>query len=118
MKQKLHEKQEFANMRDLVERAGDMYSDRVAYSFRAKPHDKEIIKKTFSELRDEIRGLTTELLARGLKGKHCAVIGKCSYSWVRVYFSLLCAGAVIVPLDRDWTGVDLADTVKRADVEY
>ena len=105
-------------MRDLVERAGDMYSDRVAYSFRAKPHDKEIIKKTFSELRDEIRGLTTELLARGLKGKHCAVIGKCSYSWVRVYFSLLCAGAVIVPLDRDWTGVDLADTVKRADVEY
>ena len=34
------------------------------------------------------------LLERGVAGKHCAVIGKFSYSWVRMYFSLLSAGAV------------------------
>ena len=49
-KYQLHEKQEFANMRDLVERAGSMYSDKVAYSFRNNPHDKEIKKVTFFEL--------------------------------------------------------------------
>ena len=114
----LHEKQEFANIRDLVERAAEMYTDDVAYSFRLNPHDKEAVKVTFTELRDEIRALSSELLSRGLAGKHCAVIGKCSYSWVRMYFSLLSIGAVIVPLDRDWLAQDLAETVARADAEY
>ena len=115
-KQMLHEKQEFASVRDLVERAAQMYHDRVAYSFRNNPHDKEVVKKTFTELRDDVRALATEFLSRGLAGKHCSVIGKFSYSWVRMYFALLSIGAVIVPLDKDWLAADLADTAKRAEV--
>lgn len=114
----LHERQDFANIRDLVERAAVMYPENVAYSFRNNPHDKEIVKKNFTELRDEVRALASEWLSRGLAGKHCAVIGKFSYSWVRMYFSLLSIGAVIVPLDRDWLAADLAETAKRAEVEY
>ena len=117
-KHMLHEKQTFIDMRDLVERAAEMYPKRFAYSYRNNPHDKETVKKTFVELRDEVRCLASEFIARGLCGKHCAVIGKFSYSWVRMYFSLLCAGAVIVPLDRDWLAADLADTAERAEVEY
>ncbi len=113
----LHEKNVFADIRDLVERAAVMYPDRVAYSFRKNPHDKESEKKSFIELRDDVRALATELVSRGYNGKHCAVIGKFSYSWVRMYFSLLCAGAIIVPLDRDWLADDLADTVSKADAE-
>lgn len=116
--QVLHQKQEFKNMRDLVERAGEMYGERVAYSFRLNPHDKDIVKVTFSELRDEIRALASEWLSRGLAGKHCALIGKCSYAFVKMYFSLLSIGAVVVPLDRDWLADDLAETVAKADAEY
>ncbi len=114
----LHEKQNFSSIRDLVERAAEMYPENVAYSYRVNPHDKEIVKKTFTELRDDVRALASEFLARGLAGKHCAVIGKFSYSWVRMYFSLLSIGAIIVPLDRDWLAADLAETAKRAEVEY
>ena len=114
----LHEKQDFSNIRDLVERAAEMYPQNVAYSFRINPHDKEIVKKSFVDLRDDVRALATELLLRGVAGKHCAVIGKFSYSWVRMYFALLSIGAVIVPLDRDWLAQDLAETAKRAEVEY
>jgi long-chain acyl-CoA synthetase len=117
-KHALHEKQEFANVRELVERAAEMYPDRTAYSFRIDPRDKEVKKVSFIELRDDIRALGTELLSRGVSGKNCAVIGKFSYDWVKMYFSLLSAGAVIVPLDRDWLSADLADTVKRADAEF
>lgn len=117
-KQVLHEKQEYLNIRDLVERSAVMYPDKTAYSFRHNPHDKEIVKVSFPELRDDIRAIGSELLSRGLAGKHCAVIGKCSYTWVRMYFSLLSIGAVIVPLDRDWLAADLAETVSKADVEY
>ncbi len=116
-KHMLHEKNVFSDIRDLVERAAEMYPDRMAYSYRKNPHDKEAEKKSFIELRDDVRALATELLARGYKGKQCAVIGKFSYSWVRMYFSLLSAGAVIVPLDRDWLADDLADTVNKANAE-
>lgn len=117
-KYQLHERQDFANIRDLVESAAKMYPENVAYSYRVNPHDKEIVKKNFTELRDEVRALASEWLTRGLAGKHCAVIGKFSYSWVRMYFSLLSMGAVIVPLDRDWLAADLVETAKRAEIEY
>ena len=114
----LHEKMEFKDMRDLVERAAEMYKDDTAYSFRNNPHDKEAVKKSFIDTRDDVRAIGSELLSLGLAGKHCAVIGKCSYSYIRTYFSLLAIGAVIVPLDRDWLAEDLAETVAKADAEY
>ncbi len=113
----LHEKQEFANIRDLVVKASQMYPDKTAYAFRDNPHDKEVNKKTFAELYADVRAMGAGLLDRGLAGKHCAVIGKFSYSWVRMYFSILSVGAVIVPLDRDWLAEDLADTAHRADID-
>ncbi len=114
----LHEKQEFKNMRDLVERAAEMYGESTAYSFKLNPHDKETVKVSFVQIRDEVRALASEWLSRGLAGKHCALIGKFSYSFVKMYFSLLSMGAVVVPLDRDWHADDLAETVLRADAEY
>ncbi len=115
---KLHEKIEFENVRELVERAAEMYPDRVAYSYRVKPHDKEVVKVSFPELRDDVRALASELIARGMAGKRCVVIGKLSYAWARMYFSILSVGSVIVPLDRDWTAEDLAHTAKRAEADY
>ena len=117
-KEALHNRIEFTDMRDLVERSAQMYDGKVAYSFRNKPTDKEVIKKTFNELRDDVRALATEFISRGYSGKHAVVIGKMSYEWVILYFSLLCAGAVIVPLDRDWLAADLADTANRAEIDY
>lgn len=114
----LHEKQVFKDMRDLVERAAEMYGESTAYSFKLNPHDKELVKVSFIELRDEVRALASEWLARGLAGKHCVLIGKFSYAFVKMYFSLLSMGAVVVPLDRDWHANDLAETVLKADAEY
>ncbi len=105
-------------MRNLVEEAAVLYSDRIAYSFRKKPMDKEKIQISFPRLRDDVRALATELISRGYRGKHCAVVGKNSYEWYLSYFALLIAGAVIVPLDRDWLAVDLAETAKRAECAY
>lgn len=115
---KLHEKMEFENVRELIERTAEIYSDRYAYSYREKPHDKEAVKVSFPKLRDDVRALASELIARGAAGKRCVVVGKLSYSWVRMYFAVLSIGAVLVPLDRDWLAPDLADTAKRADADF
>lgn len=114
----LHERRSFDNVRELVEWAASTYKDDTAYSYKEKPHDKEIVKKSFVQLREDVRALGASFIKLGLRGKHCAVIGKFSYSWVRVYFALLSIGAVIVPLDRDWSAEDLSETMLRADAEY
>ncbi len=113
----IHKKNEFTNMRHLIEWCAETYGESVAYSFRRKANDPEAVKKTFIDMRNDVRALTTELISRGYAGKHIAVIGKSSYEWVISYFSILSANAVIVPLDREWHAQDLADTVAKAECE-
>jgi len=113
----LHTRREFANMRELVEYAAQTYGDKPAYSFKIKPSDKEKVFVSFKEHAEDIRALTTEFIKRGYTGKHCVVSGKNSYEWILCYYSLFIAGAVMVPLDRDWLAADLADTAKRAECD-
>ena len=118
MKKPIHEKKEYSNIREVVEDIGQLYSDRVAYSFRIKPSDKEIKKKTYPELRDDVRALAAELIAKGVPGKHVALVGKLSYHWILVYYATLAVGGVLVPLDKDWLVQDLADTGAKAEVSF
>ena len=117
-KHMLHEKHDFIDMRELIEWAAKEHSGKFAYSYRPAPNKNEVTRITFGELRDDVRAMTTKLLAMGCAGKHCAVIGKLSYEWALMYFSILAANGVIVPLDRDWHADELAKTAKKADVEF
>ena len=118
MKKAIHEKKEYLNIREAVEDMGNLYTDRVAYSYRIKPSDKDIKKKTYTELRDDVRALATEFIVRGMAGKHIALVGKLSYHWIIVYYAALASGSVLVPLDKDWLMQDLADTGAKAEVSY
>ena len=113
----LREKIEFANVKEMIRECAKMYGDRIAYSYRIKPHDEKAVTKTYIELKDDVTALATELIARGYQGKHIALIGKLSYSWVLVYYATLSIGSILIPLDRDWQAADLADTVKKADAD-
>lgn len=117
-KYQIYEKNEFTNIRHLVEWASDKYGEQYAYSFRTDPHGQDLQKITFSEFAEDVHALASELLSMGCAGKHCALIGKMSYEWALTYFAVLCIGAVLVPLDRDWQQEDLADTVQKAGVSF
>ena len=114
----LHEKKEWANVRELVEWASDTYGEKTAFSYRIKANDKDVISVSYIKFRDDVRALSSELIARGVDNKKCVLIGKLSYSWAVTYYSVLSAGGVLVPLDKDWTGEDLADTAKKAGAEF
>ena len=114
----LHEKKEYMTIREMVEDIGERYNGKVAYRYRKNPHDKEPICVNYETLRDHIRGLATEMITRGLKGKKIAVIGKHTYYWIQCYYATLSIGSVLVPLDRDWSKEDLAETVKTGECDY
>lgn len=111
----LYSVQTYATIREMMESVAKKYEDRIAYSYRKRPSDAEAVRISFPELREEVAALCTSIHHHGLSHAHIALIGKLSYPWACSYFSILASGAVIVPLDPDWTAEDLAATVKRAD---
>ena len=108
----------FANIRDMVEFIGSQYEGKPAYRYRKKPHDKEAVVINYEALRDDIRAIASEIIARGMAGKKIAVIGKHSYYWILSYYAVLATGSVLVPLDKDWSAEDLAVTVKSGECDY
>lgn len=116
-KEILHERRDFENVRALIEWAGDEYAERTLFSYRETIRGEKI-SSTFASFRGDVRALATELRAKGVCGKKCVIVGKLSYEWALVYYSVLCAGGVLVPLDRDWGANELAKTAKKADASF
>ena len=113
----LHPVTEYRDVREMVETLGVLHGDAPAFSYRVKPSDEEAVRISFRTLSSEVKYMSRRLVELGCAGKHCALIGKLSYAWVRLYLSLLSIGAVVVPLDREWSADELATTVAFADCE-
>lgn len=106
---------EFPSFHALVEETAGKYAADPAYSYRHHGSDKDAVTVTYAEVAERVRALGTEALARGWQGKHISLIGKLSYGWVTVYLAMLSVGAVLVPLDPDWSEEELADTIAKAE---
>ena len=118
MKKPIHEKKVYPNVREVIEDIGHLYGEKTAFSFRIKATDKVVQKKSYLELRDDVRALASQFVSMGVNGKHVALVGKLSYHWILVYYATFCAGGVLVPLDKEWLAKDLADTGAKAEVSF
>lgn len=103
----------YADLKELLNDAAAMYSTQDAYRFKIK---KEIISKTYSNLKDDTMAFSRVLEKLGLLGKHIAVIGASSYEWIVTYFGTVNSNSVIVPIDKELPGDDIAELLNRADI--
>jgi len=113
----INPRHDFTSVRHLIEWAADTYGEDIAYSLRRTP-GAEVEKISFLRLRDDVRALTSRLRDLGCTGRHCVLMGKFTYQWVLTYFSVMAAGGVLVPLDRDWLAADLVKTAADADAAF
>ena len=114
----LRPKREFENIRAMVEDIGERFTGKVAYRYRNNPHDKEPVIVNYETLRDHVRALGTEMLAKGLGGKKVVLIGKHTYPWILTYYAVMSIGSVLVPLDPDWSAEELTETVRTAEADF
>lgn len=105
---------EITTLRDLVNHAALVYGDKDAYRYKVR---KEIVSKTFLDLKRDTEAFGRALHARGLGGRHVAVLGPSSYEWITAYLGTVMSGGVIVPLDKELAAADLCEEMDRADVE-
>ena len=114
----LYETTVFEDFRIMTENVANKYPGRIAISYKKNPKDEKTVKITYTEMREYIRGMGTELISMGCRDKHVGLVGESSYDWVSSYFGLMSIGAVVVPIDKDLPTEEIASILKTAECEY
>lgn len=100
-------------MRDIIDYAADTYGSNPAIRYKVK---KEVVSKTYLNLKEDSESFSCVLEAAGMTGKHVAVIGTTTYEWIVSYFGTTNSGGVIVPLDVQLPAADVCELLNRADI--
>lgn len=94
----------------------DAFRYKVKDSGDGGKKEVKVEAKTYTQFKNDTEYFSAVLAAIGEQGKHIAVIGPNSYSWVVAYFGIVDSGSVAVPLDANLPDEDLCELINRADV--
>ena len=114
MAEGLYEYIEISDLKDMLQKSGDLYGDNIAYKIK---RNGEYITFSHKEIRKMINGLGTSLINMGLKGKRIAVIGENRYEWEIAYLAIACGTGIVVPLDKSLPENELRNLIERSGVE-
>ena len=109
---RVYKSRKIKNFRELVSYSVEHYSGHIAYKYKNKPSDKDIIKKTYKQAGNDIKAFGTAMLNRN--AKKVAVIGENRYEWCMTYLGVTTSGLIIVPLDKLLPETEIANLVKRS----
>ena len=112
----------YHTIRELLAAAEKNFGGQDAFRYKVKSSEdggKKEVKveaRTYTQFKNDSECFSAALAALGEQGKHIAVIGPTSYSWVTSYFGIVDSGSVAVPLDANLPDEDLCELLDRADV--
>ncbi|MDO4330697.1 MAG: AMP-binding protein [Lachnospiraceae bacterium] len=105
---------EVRTLRDVIRHGAAAYSNQAAFRYKVK---KEIEEKTYLDVNQDSLAVSRMVAGLGMKGKHIALIGATSYSWIISYFGITGCGSVAVPIDAQLPADAIWELLNRADVE-
>ena len=114
--------QTYHTIRELLVAAEQNFGAQDAFRYKVKDNgdggkkEVKIEAKTYTQFKKDSEYFSAVLASLGEQGKHIAVIGPTSYSWVVAYFGIVDSGSVAVPLDANLPDEDLCELLDRADV--
>lgn len=102
-----------STIREIIIQAAETYQD--ASAIRYKISKKEIASKSYAQLREDSERFSNVLGELGEQGKHIAITGMTSYSWLVSYLGTVNSASVAVPLDVSLPAEDMCELIDRAD---
>ena len=112
--ERLYKYIEITDLKDMLNKSGEKYGEKIAYKIRQENGYKEI---THNEVRKMVDGLGTKLIDMGLKDKRIAVIAENRYEWEIAYLSIVCGTGTVVPLDKSLPENELESLIERSKAE-
>ena len=116
MRKPIHKMPKYNNLKEMLEKTGEIYGDRPAYIFKTDEEGK-FDTITHKEFRDTINALGTSLINMNLKNKRIAVISENRYEWGVAYLSVVTGTGIIVPLDKALPNNEIESLIMRSEVE-
>ena len=104
----------FPSLHDLINFIADSYGDSILYRYYV---GKDIRDVSFNEFKQWFIGCGTAFFNRGLNGKRFAIVGESKPEWVSAYMTVISAGGVIVPLDKELFPEQIASFVEYAECD-
>lgn len=107
---------------ELLVKAEEAYGTQDAIRYKVKSagdggkKETKVEARTYTQLRQDSERFSAALEKLGERGKHIALIGATSYSWITAYYGIVNGGSVAVPLDANLPDEDLCELIDRADV--
>jgi long-chain acyl-CoA synthetase len=106
---------------DLLAHAAARFPQKVALQRKGhgtRGKEQEWVRYTYGELHRLAQSNAKRLAAMGIgRGDRVILCGDNCPEWVIAYFSASCAGATVVPLDRQWRPEDIAHIAQFVDAK-
>ena len=115
MSKRLYKTIEIENLKDMLNKTKDIYSNKPAYKIKIEENKYQIY--THKQVRKMIDALGTALIDMGLKDKRIAIIGENRYEWEIAYLSIVCGTGIVVPIDKSLPEHELESVIERSEVE-
>ena len=116
MRKPIYDVMKFRDLKEMLQKSGEVYGDRPAYIFKTEEEGK-FREITHKEFRNDINNLGTALIDLGLKNKRIAVIGENRYEWCVAYLAIVTGTGIVVPLDRALPDNEIENLILRSEVE-
>ncbi len=111
-----------STINELLTKSAAAYGSQDAIRYKVKSAGEDgkketvIESKTYAQLKNDSDRFKAAIEKLGEQGKHIAIIGATSYSWIVAYYGVVNGGSVAVPLDANLPAGDLCELIDRADV--
>ncbi len=116
---RVYEPRNVKDFREMIEYTVTKYPKNIAYKYKKDGNLKNVqyVEKTYEEVGNDIKALSTELLNRNLENKRIVVIGNNRYEWCITYLAVTSGNMIIVPMDKALPENEIINLVIRSEAE-
>lgn len=111
----LYEVRKIRDLRDMLQQSTALYGESTAFMIK-KERGGPYIDVTMKEFAADVDAFGTALLHDGAAGSRVAILAETRYEWYVSYLSVTNGTGIVVPLDRELPGQEVAGMINRAEV--
>jgi len=112
----LYEVRKIRDFRDMLQQSVALYPDHTAF-MEKKKHGGSYSNITMKEYSDDVDAFGTALLHHVSASSRVAILAETRYEWYVSYLSVTNGTGVVVPLDKELPGKEIASMINRAEVD-
>ena len=112
----LYEVRKIRDLRDMLQQSVELYGDRTAFMVK-KERGGPYFDITMKEFADDVDAFGTALLQHVSAGSRIAILAETRYEWYVSYLSVTNGTGIVVPLDKELPGGEIAGMLNRAEVD-